>query len=72
MSKQIEHYNQWEVGHLLEIVVNPLLESPMHEYGRIYKIPFGKIPNNQQYEIIIENFPTYTCLDFMTTIPLWL
>ncbi len=47
MSKQIEHYNQWEVGHLLEIVVNPLLESPMHEYGRIYKIPFGKIPNNQ-------------------------
>lgn len=35
MSKKIEHYNWWEVGHLLEIVINPLLEIPMHEDGQI-------------------------------------
>ncbi len=47
------HYNQWEVGRLLEVIVNPPLEVPPLGYGRIYKIPLGQNPNKKQYEITI-------------------
>ena len=63
------HYNQWEVGHqLFEAIVNPPLEVPLLGYGRIYKILFGQNPNKKQYEVIIWNFPTCICLDFVTMI----
>jgi hypothetical protein len=59
------HYNRWEVGQFFETIVNPPLEVPPLRYGRIYKILFDKNPNKKQYEVMIGNFPTYTCLDFI-------
>jgi hypothetical protein len=38
----ILHYNRWEAGQLLEVIVNPPLELPLARYGRIYKILFGQ------------------------------
>ncbi len=64
MSKP--QYNQWEVSLLPKMVVNPLLKVHAHGYGQIYKIIFAAIPNWRQYEITIGNFPTYTCLYFVT------
>ncbi len=66
MSKQ--HYNGWEIGYLLEVVVNPPLEDPMFGCGQIYKIMFGESPNNRHYEITIGKLRTYICLDFVTMI----
>ncbi len=59
------HYNWWEVGQFFEAIINPPLEVPPLRYGRIYKILFDQNPNNKQYEVMIGNFPTYTCLDFI-------
>jgi hypothetical protein len=60
------HYNLWETGQLFEVTINPPLEVPPLEYGRIYKILFGQNPNKRQYEITIGNFLACTCLDFIT------
>jgi hypothetical protein len=58
------HYNQWEASWILEAIVNSPLGVPPPRYGQIYKILFGQSPNKKQYEVIIWNFPTCTCLDF--------
>jgi hypothetical protein len=60
------HYNWWEAGRLLEAIVNPPLGVLPPRYGQIYKILFGQNPNKKQYEVIIWNFPTCICLDFVT------
>jgi hypothetical protein len=60
------HYNQWEVGRLLEVTVNPPFEGSPLGYGWIYKILFSQIPNKIQYEVTIGNFLACTCLDFIT------
>jgi len=57
------HYNQWEVGWLLEATINPPLKVSLHGYGRIYKTLSSQNPNKKQYEITIGNFLTCTCLD---------
>jgi hypothetical protein len=36
------HYNWWQIGQLLEVIVNPPLEVLDLVYGRIYEISFGK------------------------------
>lgn len=66
MSKQ--HYNGWEIGYLLELVVNPPLEDPMFGCGQIYKIMFGESPNNRHYEVTIGKLRTYIRLNFVTMI----
>ncbi len=50
------HYNLWETGQLFEVTINPPLEVPPLEYGRIYNILFGQNLNKRQYEITIGNF----------------
>jgi hypothetical protein len=60
------HYNRWEAGWLIEVTINPPLEVSPLGYGRIYKISFSQNPDKKQYEVTIRNFPTYTCLDFIT------
>jgi hypothetical protein len=59
------HYNWWEVGQLLEMVVNPLLDVPTLGYGRIYKIFFYAALNQKQYKVTIGNFLACTYLDFV-------
>ncbi len=63
MSKQ--HTNKWEVGCLLEAIVNPPLEVPTLGYGQIYNVLSSCPTNRRQYEITIGKFPTCTCLDFV-------
>jgi hypothetical protein len=62
------HYNQWEVGWLLEAIVNPPLKVPPPRYGQVYKILSSQNPNKKQYELTIGSFLTYTCLDFVAMI----
>jgi len=57
------HYNQWEVGRILESIIDSPLGAPL--LRQIYKILFSQSPNKKQYEIITWNFPTCTCLDFV-------
>jgi hypothetical protein len=45
-----------EVGHLLEVIVNPSLEVFALGYGRFNNTLFSAPTNKRQYEIIIENF----------------
>ncbi len=63
MSKQ--HYNQWEVGRLLEAIVNPPLEVHVLGYGWIYNILFSAPENRRQNEVTIGYFPNCNCLDFL-------
>lgn len=63
MSKQ--HYIQWEVGCLLEVIVNPPLEVHAPRYGWIYNILFNALENRKQNEVTIGYFPNCTCLDFL-------
>ncbi len=62
------HYNRWEASRLFEVTVNPPLEVPLPRYGQICKIMFGQNPDKKKYEVIIGNFPTCICLDFVEMI----
>jgi len=66
MSKQ--HYNWWEVGHLLAMTFNPPLKVLVPIYGPIYKLLCGESSSKKQYEVTIGNFPAYTCMDFVIMI----
>ncbi len=59
------HYNMWEAGRLIEVIVNPPMEVASPRYGRIYKILFSQNPTKKQYEVTIGNFLACTCLDFV-------
>ncbi len=66
MSKQ--QYNQWEASWLLAATFQLPLHVLTPRYGQIYKILCGKVVNKMKYEIIIGNFPTCTCMDFVIMI----
>jgi hypothetical protein len=57
--------NRWEVRQTLEVVVLPPTEIPPPRYGQIYIISFDPPPNTKQYEVMIGNFPNYTCVEFI-------
>jgi hypothetical protein len=58
------HYNQKEVGWLLEATINPPLEVPLPGYGKIYKIISSENLNNKQYEVINREFPSLHLFGF--------
>jgi hypothetical protein len=60
------HYNLWEASWLFEVTINSPLKVSPPEYGWTHKILFCQNRNKKQYEVTIGNFPTCTCLNFVT------
>jgi hypothetical protein len=44
----------------------PTTKVPPPMYGQIYIMSSNPPPNTKQYEVTIGNFPTCTCVDFIT------
>jgi hypothetical protein len=60
-----QQQNKWEVGCVLLANILPPTNVPSPRYGSIYIIISSPIGNHKQYEVIIGNFPTCTCIDFV-------
>jgi hypothetical protein len=60
-----QQQNKWEAGRVLLANILPPTNVTSPTYGRIYIIILGPIKNCKQYEIIINNFPTCNCMDFV-------
>jgi hypothetical protein len=61
------HYNQWEAGQLLEVIINPPLEVSLLDMDKFIRLYLAKI-QTKKYEVTIGNFPACICLDFVVTI----
>ncbi len=60
-----QQQNKWEAGPIILVNILQPTNVPFPGYGKIYKIILGPTENCKQYEVIIGNFPTYTCIDFV-------
>jgi hypothetical protein len=58
--------NKWEVGHVLVTQILPPINVPLLSYGWIYRVISSLIENCKQYEVMIDNFLTCTCIDFVS------
>ncbi len=63
-----EHQNQWRIVHNLTIIVLPPIQVPFPGCRFIYNITFSTSNIINQYEMIIENFSTHTCMAFIKMI----
>jgi hypothetical protein len=50
----------------MEVVVLPTTKVPPPRYGHIYIMNSNPPPSTKQYEVMIVNFLTCTCVDFVT------
>jgi hypothetical protein len=56
--------NKWEVGQTLEATLLTPSNIPPLGYGQIYR-PLSKLPKNyKQYEVTINDYSIYSCVDF--------
>jgi hypothetical protein len=53
---------------ILTTIVFPPTQVPFPRYGFIYNITFGTSNTIKPHEVTIGDFPTYTCMDFITMI----
>ncbi len=58
--------NKWEVGQALEATLLIPLTIPPLGYGWIYYLLSRPLKNHKQYEIIINDYLAYNCMDFFS------
>jgi hypothetical protein len=58
--------NKWEVGQALEATLLIPLTIPPLGYGWIYYLLSRPLKNHKQYEIIINGYLAYNCMDFFS------
>jgi hypothetical protein len=56
--------NKWEVGRALEATLLIPLTIPPLRYGWIYYLLSRLLKQHRQYEIIINDYQAYNCMDF--------
>jgi hypothetical protein len=59
--------NKWEVGQILEATLLTPLNIPILGYGWIYCLLLGLLENCKQYEVMISDYLTCSCVDFLFT-----
>jgi hypothetical protein len=60
-----QQQNKWKARCILLANILPPTNVIFPKHGKIYIIILGPIENRKQYEVKIDNFPTYTCMDFV-------
>jgi len=58
--------NRWETSQTLEAIILLPTKVPSPRYGQIYIVSFGPPPTIKHYAVMIGNFPTCICIDFIT------
>jgi hypothetical protein len=60
-----QQHKKWEVECVLVAQILPPTNVPIPSYGQMYHIISSPIENRKQYEIMINNFPAFICIDFV-------
>ncbi len=58
--------NKWEVGQALKATLLIPSTNPPPKYGRIYHLFSGSLKNRKQYEVIINDYSTCSCVEFFS------
>jgi hypothetical protein len=56
--------NKWKVGQTLEVTLLAPSNIPPPRYVRIYHFLLGPPQNHKQYEVRINDYTTWSCMDF--------
>jgi hypothetical protein len=56
--------NKWEVGQTFKATLLTPSNIPPPRYGEIYLLLLGPLENHKQYEVMINDYLAYNCVDF--------
>ncbi len=60
-----EHENKLEAGHALQAIIFPLVQVLPSKYGFICNIKSSMGKNKKPYQVIIRDYPSCYCMDFV-------